>query len=311
MKIIFAGTPQIATAPLQALIDSEHDVVAAYTQPDRPSGRGRKLTPSAVKELALKHNIPVEQPLNFKTASSIDTLKHYNADVMVVMAYGIIVPQTVLDTPKHGCINIHVSLLPRWRGAAPIQHAILAGDKISGVTIMQMDSGLDTGDILKQQSCPINPSDTSGDLHDNLAQISPGLLLRTLDDIAKNKLQPTVQHDAGKTYAHKITKADALLQWHESAEKLERMVRGYQPFPVAYFTFNEKAIRVWQASVIKTENKKPAGEILKADKQGLVIQTGKDALRITHMQLPGKKAMAVADILNAHKDDFSIGKQLL
>ena len=310
MKIIFAGTPEIATRPLQALIDSDHEVIAVYTQPDRPSGRGRKLTPSAVKELALKHNIPVEQPLNFKEESSIETLKHYDADIMVVMAYGIIVPQTVLDTPKQGCINIHVSLLPRWRGAAPIQHAILSGDKISGVTIMQMDSGLDTGDILKQQSCSINASDTSGDLHDNLAQISPDLLLRTLDDIAKNKLQPIVQHDAGKTYAHKITKADAQLHWHENAEKLERMVRGYQPFPVAYFTFNEKAIRIWQASVIKTENKKPAGEILSADKNGLVIQAGEDALCITQMQLPGKKAMAVSDILNANKDDFFIGKQL-
>jgi methionyl-tRNA formyltransferase len=310
MKIIFAGTPEIATKPLQVLIDSGHEVIAVYTQPDRPSGRGRKLTPSAVKELALRRNIPVEQPLNFKEESSIETLKHYDADIMVVMAYGIIVPQTVLDTPKQGCINIHVSLLPRWRGAAPIQHAILSGDKISGVTIMQMDSGLDTGDILKQQSCVIKASDTSGDLHDNLAQISPGLLLRTLDDIAKNKLQPIVQNDEGKTYAHKITKADAQLHWRENAEKLERMVRGYQPFPVAYFTFNEKAIRIWQASVIKTENKKPAGEILSADKNGLVIQAGEDALCITQMQLPGKKAMAVSDILNANKDDFFIGKQL-
>lgn len=310
MKIIFAGTPEIAATPLQALIDSDHEVVAVYTQPDRPSGRGRKLTPSPTKELAIAHNIPVEQPLNFKSTSSIETLNTYNADIMVVMAYGIIVPQAVLDTPKKGCINIHVSLLPRWRGAAPIQHAILAGDKESGVTIMQMDIGLDTGDILKQQCCAINQSDTSGNLHDNLAKLSPSLLLQTLDEIEKNTMQPVAQNNVGATYAHKITKANAQLQWHESAEKLERMVRGYQPFPVAYFILNEKAIRVWQASIIKTENKKPAGEILQANKHGLVIQTGNEALCITKMQLPGKKPMAVADILNANKDTFATGKYL-
>ena len=234
LKIIFAGTPDFAASALSALIESEHDVVAVYTQPDRPAGRGRKLRASPVKELALKHDIPVLQPEKLKDAETHDVLRSFNADVMIVAAYGLILPQAVLDIPRLGCLNIHASLLPRWRGAAPIQRAIAAGDKESGITIMQMDAGLDTGDILLLSHCPINDNDNGGDLHDRLAEMGASSILEALKDIESGNTKPIKQDDALATYAHKLDKKEAIINWKDSAENIERLIRAFNPWPVAF-----------------------------------------------------------------------------
>lgn len=316
MKIIFAGTPDVALTPLQALLDSpEHEIIAVYTQPDRPAGRGRVVTPSPIKQLALENNIKVEQPLNFKSSTAIETLKNYQADLIVVMAYGLIVPKAVLEAAKFGCINIHVSLLPRWRGAAPIQHAILAGDKETGVTIMQMDEGLDTGDILSQASCEISNIDTSESLFGKLSELTQTLLLTTINNIENKNTTPKIQNNNLKTYAAKIAKQDAKIDWTQDAEMIDRMIRAYNPFPIAYSENNlikNNKIRIWEAHIILEKNHinnnvKP-GMIIKSDQNGIVVQTGKNNLCITKLQLPGKKILSVGEILNAHKGRFAVGE---
>lgn len=310
LKIIFAGTPDIAATVLKELLTTPHDIVAVYTQPDRPSGRGRKLMASPVKQLAIEHNIPVEQPKSLKQEPAQHQLKQYEADVMVVVAYGLILPQAVLDIPVHGCINVHVSLLPRWRGAAPIQHAILAGDQESGVTIMQMDAGLDTGPILLQQGCPITASETSGTLHDKLAELGADNLIKTLSLLVDDKLSPQPQTNEHASYANKINKADAQIKWQQTAKAIDCAIRAYNPWPIAYTHHHDSVIRIWQAQLSATKNteQKP-GTIVAMNKQQLEVQTGDGILTITKIQLPGAKALPLNAILNGRPELFQIGQQ--
>ncbi|WP_088329267.1 methionyl-tRNA formyltransferase [Lacimicrobium sp. SS2-24] len=305
-RIVFAGTPDFAARHLQALIDSEHSVVAVYTQPDRPAGRGKKLQASAVKSLACTHDIPVYQPSSLRNEEAQQQLAELNADIMVVVAYGLILPQSVLDIPTNGCLNVHGSLLPKWRGAAPIQRAIWAGDTQTGITIMQMDKGLDTGDMLAKRAITIAATDTSASLYEKLAKLGPEVLLETLAQLAT--IVPEPQDDNLASYAQKLSKEEAQLNWHQDAEQLARNVRAFNPWPVCYFEHQGTAIKVWQASV--TDVKGQPGEIISADKHGIVIATARQGLRLEHIQLPGKKAMSAADVLNARRDDFTPGTVL-
>jgi methionyl-tRNA formyltransferase len=310
LKVVFAGTPDFAAVALKALINSHHDVIAVYTQPDRPAGRGRKLQASPVKQLAVENNIPVYQPESLKGEAEQQQLRELDADVMIVAAYGLILPQAVLDTPEMGCLNIHASLLPRWRGAAPIQRAIAAGDKQTGITIMQMNAGLDTGDMLSATSCPITKEDTGGSLHDKLAELGANSLLTTLDDLQAGNITPVVQDDALATYAHKLDKQEAQLNWNNTAQQLYNQVRAFNPWPVAFFMVDNKAIRVWQSKVIEEQHDKQPGTILHADKKGIDIACNNSVLRLLQLQPPGKKAMNVTSFLNGRSDWLPINKQL-
>lgn len=307
LRIIFAGTPDFAARHLQALIDSEHDVIAVYTQPDRPAGRGQQLQPSAVKQLALQHNINVLQPKSLKKAPAQQELAELDADLMVVVAYGLILPQVVLDTPKLGCINVHGSLLPRWRGAAPIQRAIWAGDPDTGITIMQMDAGLDTGAMLSKVYCPIKDTDTSASLYHTLAQLGPDALLQALRNLPQLQQQAQPQDDALATYAEKLHKDEALLDFNKSAAALEREIRAFNPWPVSYLNLVQGTVKVWQASVSVSHEGKAAGTVVSADKHGIRIACTEGALVITQLQPPGKKAMSAADFLNGRADWLSPG----
>lgn len=300
MRIIFAGTPAFAAETLKALINTEHEICAVYTQPDRPAGRGRKLTASPVKQLAQEHNIPVEQPINFKSDDAIHTLAAYQADLMIVVAYGLLLPQVVLDTPKLGCINVHASLLPRWRGAAPIQRAILAGDKESGVCIMQMEAGLDTGPVLTEARCPITEEDTAQVLHDRLAILGATTLVETLKDIEQRQHNAKPQNDALSTYASKLEKKEADINWQNSAQDILRKINAFNPWPVAQTIWHDAIFRIWQAQLVEGETQKAAGEIINVSKAGIDVATSNGVLRITELQLPGKRAMSVQDFLNAN-----------
>jgi len=281
------------------------EVVAAYTQPDRPAGRGKKLQPSAVKSLALEHAIPVEQPQNFKSEDALATLAAYNADVMVVVAYGLLLPQAVLDTPKLGCINVHGSLLPRWRGAAPIQRAIWAGDTETGVTIMQMDAGLDTGPMLMKTTLPISATDTSASLYNKLAGIGPSTLVAALHQLAKGELPATRQDDSAANYAKKLSKDEAAIDWQQDADFIERCIRAFNPWPGTEFYCGEHRVKVWQAEVLATTSDAPAGTVLAASKDGIDIQCGTNVLRLLQLQPPGKKPMSCQDILNSRRHWFT------
>ena len=304
LRIVFAGTPDFAAQHLAALQSTEHDIVAVYTQPDRPAGRGKKLQASSVKQLALEHGLTVLQPASLKTDEEQATLSALNADLMIVVAYGLILPQAILTTPRLGCWNVHGSILPEWRGAAPIQRSIWAGDKEAGVTIMQMDVGLDTGDMLHIAKIPIAADDTSASLYAKLAELGPNALIDAL--ITIDTLTPSPQDNDLATYAHKLSKQEAQLDWQLSATQLERNVRAFNPWPVAWFHCKGQAIKVWQAAVVEGSAKKP-GTIVSADKQGLRVATSAGDLLITQMQIPGKKAAAVADILNGKADWFAPG----
>ena len=310
LKVVFAGTPDFAAVALKALINSHHDVIAVYTQPDRPAGRGRKLQASPVKQLAVENNIPVYQPESLKGEAEQQPLRELDADVMIVAAYGLILPQAILDTPEMGCLNIHASLLPRWRGAAPIQRAIAAGDKQTGITIMQMNAGLDTGNMLSTTSCPITKEDTGGSLHDKLAELGANSLLTTLDDLQAGNITPVVQDDALATYAHKLDKQEAQLNWNNTAQQLHNQVRAFNPWPVAFFMVDDKAIRVWQSKVIEEQHDKQPGTVLHADKKGIDIACNNSVLRLLQLQPPGKKAMDVTSFLNGRSDWLPINKQL-
>lgn len=314
LNIIFAGTPDFAAQHLAALIHSEHNIVAVYCPPDKPAGRGKKLTACATKLLALAHDIPVQQPVNFKAEQTQLTLANYQADVMVVVAYGLLLPTVILQTPRLGCINVHGSILPKWRGAAPIQRALEAGDSQTGVTIMQMDKGLDTGDMILTATCDITLKDTSASLYDKLAELGPKALLNTLALMALGKHQRQAQNNLQATHAAKLDKADAELDWQQPASILDRKIRAYIPWPVAQFTFDDNSqqhrIRVWQASVIELEHQHLPGTIISCDKQGIVVATTANALRLEILQLPGKKALAVADILNGKADWFTQGQSI-
>ncbi len=308
LKIIFAGTPDFAAKHLSALLDSEHDIIAAYTQPDRPAGRGKKLTASPVKQLALQHNIPVFQPNSLKSDEAQKVITDLDADIMVVVAYGLLLPAAVLNTPKLGCINVHGSILPKWRGAAPIQRAIWAGDTNTGVTIMQMDEGLDTGDMLHIATLPIEVSDTSATLYEKLAQLGPVALVDVLNRF--DSFTPQKQDDAEASYAKKLSKEEARINWHEDALQIERNIRAFNPWPVAWMNVDEHNVKVWSASVVKMDKQASPGTILRANKEGITIATGNDALCITSLQIPGKKALPAADVINARQTWFEVGRCL-
>ncbi len=288
LRIIFAGTPDFAARHLDALLSSGHQVVGVFTQPDRPAGRGNKLTPSTVKVLAEQHQIPVFQPKSLRPQENQHLVADLNADVMVVVAYGLILPKAVLDMPRLGCINVHGSLLPRWRGAAPIQRALWAGDSETGVTIMQMDVGLDTGDMMHKISCPIEATDTSASLYNKLAELGPQGLLITLQQLAAGTVQREVQDEALVTYAEKLSKEEARLDWSLSAEQLERCIRAFNPWPISYFTIDDQPVKVWQATVLaETANAEP-GTIVHADKHGIQVATAQGILNLTQLQPAGK-----------------------
>lgn len=319
LNIIFAGTPDFAAQHLAALINSEHNVVAVYCPPDKPAGRGKKLTACSTKLLALEHNITVEQPINFKNAADQQQLAQYDADIMVVVAYGLILPEVILNTPRLGCINVHGSILPKWRGAAPIQRSLEAGDKKTGVTIMQMDKGLDTGDMILTAECAIENTDTSASLYEKLATLGPRALIETLALMAQSNDQASEhnipQDNELATYAHKLDKAEAELNWQLSAGELHRKIRAYIPWPVSQFTFTESEskqhrLRVWQASVQEYQGSAAPGTIIKADKQGIDVATADGVLRLETIQLPGKKALAVKDILNGRSEWFTVGSPI-
>lgn len=300
LKIIFAGTPEFAATHLQALIAGHHNIVAVYTQPDRPAGRGRKLTASPVKQLALQHDLVVRQPTSLKDQAEQQQLAELNADLMIVVAYGLILPLAVLQAPRLGCINVHASVLPRWRGAAPIQRAILAGDSETGVTIMQMDEGLDTGDMLLIETTPINNDDTSQSLHDRLAEIGSSALLKALDLLNVNQLTAQPQDDSLATYAEKIKKQEALIDWQQSARQIHQKVCAFNPWPVAETKLDEQKIRIWQSSVLEGNSDLAAGTVINESKTGVDVATGEGVLRITKLQLPGGKPLAASEFLNAH-----------
>lgn len=299
MRIIYAGTPDFAVPPLKALLESEHDVIAVYTQPDRPSGRGKKLTASPVKQAALDADVPVYQPLNFKTEEDCLGLEALNADLMVVAAYGLILPLRILNAPRLGCINIHASLLPRWRGAAPIQRAIEAGDKETGITIMQMAEGLDTGDMLLKLSTEISAEDDGGRLHDRLSDMGAEALMQALPSIEAQLVEPEVQDEALATYAHKLQKAEANIDWTASATALARRIRAFNPWPVCQTGSEFGVLRVRKASPDDSVSNKAPGEVVEENKhQGVRVQCGDGSLWLQNLQLPGKRPMSVADFLN-------------
>lgn len=311
MKIIFAGTPHFAATHLQALInDVRHSVVAVYTQPDRPAGRGKKLTSSAVKLVALEHDLSVYQPQSLKAPEAQAVLAELGADIMVVVAYGLILPQAVLDTPRRGCINVHGSILPRWRGAAPIQRAIEAGDAETGVTIMQMDAGLDTGAMLSVARCPILDTDTSGALYDKLAELGAPALLQDLAKLEKGTAVGIAQDNQQSTYASKIDKTEALIDWSQSAVILDRRIRALNPFPAAYSLVDGQRLKVWTATLGPTDHADTPGKIISADANSLVVACGQGSLVLTEIQLAGKSRMPVSEILKSRADLFAVDQQL-
>lgn len=320
LNIIFAGTPDFAAKHLATLINSEHNVVAVYCPPDKPAGRGKKMMSCATKLLALEHNLPIEQPANFKEVTDQQHLASYNADVMVVVAYGLLLPEVILEAPRLGCINVHGSILPKWRGAAPIQRSLEAGDDITGVTIMQMDKGLDTGAMISTATCNITTLDTSATLYEKLALAGPSALIDALALMSTNSHTCEPQNNDLSTYAAKLDKAEAELNWNNSALVLHRKVRAYIPWPVTQFTYTEPTskkehrIRIWQASIVDIESNATShsipGTILSTDKTGIVVSTGQHALKLEILQIPGKKALAVSDILNSKADWFVVGQPI-
>ena len=308
LRLAFAGTPDLAATILECLIRSQrHDIEFVVTRLDKPVGRGRKPGQSPVKVLAAKHDLPIRQPLR---PSDIDPgLTLAQTDVLVVAAFGMILPAEILRLPKHGCINVHPSLLPRWRGAAPVQRAIQAGDAKTGVTIMQMEAGLDMGDILQQKECAISTGETAGSLHDKLANLGGTCLLETLDRLTENTLVPIKQNDRQATYATKISKREAAINWNMTAAELERTIRAFNPAPVAHTILHGIAIRIWEADVVALERKPAApGTIVECSADGVVIATAQSALRIKRLQLPGKKIITAREFLNGYPDLLHPGK---
>ena len=298
MKIVFAGTPEFAVPPLKALLESGHEILGVYTQPDRPAGRGRKLTPSPVKLLATEAGLSVFQPESLKDEEPQSTLRALQPDLMVVVAYGLILPKAVIDIPPLGCVNIHASLLPRWRGAAPIQRAILAGDEETGVTIMFIEPRLDAGPMLHKKHCPILRGQSSASLHDRLAVLGAEALIETLPSLENGTVTPETQNEAAVTHAAKLTKEEALLDWTLPAEVLERQVAAFNPWPVAETRFQSLPLRIWRAEAIESEVTLPPGNVI-TGKDTLDIATGRGLLRLLELQLPGARRIVARDFINA------------
>lgn len=296
-RIVFAGTPEFSVSCLSALLNSSHEICAVYTQPDRPAGRGRKLTASPVKQLAVAHNIPVYQPQTLKTPEAQAELRALAPDMLIVVAYGLLLPKAVLEIPKLGCVNVHASLLPRWRGAAPIQRSLLAGDTETGITLMQMDVGLDTGAMLKKVHCEILPNDTAETLHDRLAKLGADLLAANIDDL--ENLPATAQHDDLATYAQKLNKVEAQLDWQQNAVYLARQVRAFNPYPIAQAEIAGETFRIWAAEALAEAATVAAGQIQAVSRAGIDIATGEGVLRVLSLQQAGGKAIAVRDFLNS------------
>jgi len=306
MRIVFAGTPEFAAQHLQALLDANRQVVAVYTQPDRPAGRGQKLMPSPVKQLALQHGIAVYQPQTLRDPAAQAELAGLQADLMVVVAYGLILPQAVLDMPRLGCINSHASLLPRWRGAAPIQRAVEAGDAESGVTVMQMEAGLDTGPMLLKVSTPITADDTGGSLHDRLAELGSRAVVEAVTALEAGSLKGEVQDDNLATYARKLNKDEARLDWSRPAIELERLIRAFHPWPICHSSLDEAAVKIHAARL--ADGQGAPGQIIGAGKDGLQVACGVGSLLITRLQLPGGKPLNFSDLYNSRREQFAPGK---
>jgi len=300
LRILFAGTPEFAVAPLNKLISKGFSPVGVFTQPDRPAGRGRQPQASPVKQAALAAGIPVYQPQSLRGAEAREQVAALKPDLMIVVAYGLILPTAILDIPVHGCWNIHASLLPRWRGAAPIQRAIEAGDRVTGVCIMQMDAGLDTGPVLHQERITLDGSETGGSLHDRLAALGADALLICVHRLAAGeRLLPIPQSGQGVSYADKLGKGEARIDWSEPAAVLERRIRAFDPWPVAWCSIDGEQTRIWRAAVIRDVSGLPPGSIIRADRHGIDVATGRETLRLLELQPPGKRRMSAADYLNS------------
>jgi len=306
LRLVFAGTPEFAARHLQALLDAGHPVIAVYTQPDRPAGRGHKLMPSPVKLLAQQHGLPVLQPATLRDPAAQAELAALQPDLLLVVAYGLILPQAVLDIPRLGCINSHASLLPRWRGAAPIQRAIEAGDEQSGVTLMQMEAGLDTGPMLRKVTTPISAEDNAASLHDRLALLGARAMAEAIGPLAQGTLAGQQQDDTLATYAHKLNKEEARINWQRPAVELERQIRAFYPWPVSHALLAGETLKVLNAC--PGEGTGAPGTILQASKQGLTVACGSGALCLTRLQLPGGKPLAFADLLNSRQEQFAVGR---
>jgi len=299
LKIIYAGTPEFSVPALESLFESGHQVLAVYTQPDRPAGRGRKLKPSPVKSCALRHELAVFQPESFTECNELEQLAGFQADLMVVAAYGLLLPESVLNTPRLGCINIHASLLPRWRGAAPVQRAILAGDDETGITIMQMDKGLDTGDMLASAGLPIEPNWTAADLLDQLQTLGADLLIDTLDKLETGELEVRQQDNSRATYADKLSKQEARIDWNQDAETIQRQVRAYVPWPVSYTQLEGHNLRIWSASIDDAHGSTGPGVVIDHNQDGLFVSCMDSVLKITELQFAGKKRCSAAEVSNS------------
>ena len=303
MKVIFMGTPDFSVGTLEALIEAGHEVALVVTQPDKPKGRGGKMQYTPVKEVAVAHNIPVYQPKRIREPECIEELRKYNADIMVVIAFGQILPKEILEMTPYGCVNVHASLLPSYRGAAPIQWAVINGEKVSGVTTMQMNEGLDTGDMLLKVEIPLDEKETGGSLHDKLAEAGARLCVETLDALKAGTVTPEKQGDSPTAYAKMLYKHMGKIDWKMSAKEIERLIRGLNPWPSAYTRWNEndKGMKIWEAEVAEGQTDKAAGTVVEVAKDGFFVQTGDGLLKITALQIPGKKRMDAAAFLRGYQ----------
>lgn len=308
LNIVFAGTPDFAAVHLEALLAHNHKIAGVYTQPDRPAGRGKSLRASPVKARALQAGLTIRQPSSLRDASEVQALRALEPDLMVVVAYGLLLPQAVLEAPRLGCINVHASLLPRWRGAAPIQRALEAGDKVTGVAIMQMDEGLDTGPVLLRRECPINPTDTAAHLHDRLAKLGTEALLESLVRISQGTAKATTQNPHLATYAPKLSKEEGRVRWADSAERIDLRIRAFNPFPVAFSYISGQRLRLFAGEVIHRRHNAVPGVIVELG-ETIQVACGEDTLfSITQLQLPGKKTMNAREALNGARHLFNVGR---